>query len=132
MTKDFLGLGWKFPVQVDPTTGRIEISKYEQDVREAIWIILSTARGERVMRPEFGCGIHDLVFAPISAATVGEVENNVREALINWEPRIEIINLEVSDEESFNGKLLISLDYRVRTTNSEFNLVYPFYFTEGT
>jgi len=132
MGKDFLGLGWKFPVQVDPTTGRIEISKYEQDVREAIWIILSTARGERVMRPEFGCGIHDLVFAPISAATVGEVENNVREALINWEPRIEIINLEVSDEESFNGKLLISLDYRVRTTNSEFNLVYPFYFTEGT
>jgi phage baseplate assembly protein W len=132
MAKDFLGLGWKFPVQVDPTTGRIEISEYEQDVREAIWIILSTARGERVMRPDFGCGIHDLVFAPISAATVGEVESNVREALINWEPRIEIINLEVSDEESFNGKLLISLDYRVRTTNNEFNLVYPFYFTEGT
>lgn len=132
MAKEFLGLGWKFPVQVEPTTGRIEISKYEQDVREAIWIILSTARGERVMRPDFGCGIHDLMFAPISAATVGEVESNVREALINWEPRIEIINLEVSDEESFNGKLLISLDYRIRTTNNEFNLVYPFYFTEGT
>jgi phage baseplate assembly protein W len=131
MAKDFLGCGWKFPVQVSPTTGRIEISKYEQDVREAIWIILSTAKGERVMRPDFGCGIHDLVFDPVSAATVGEVENNVREALINWEPRIEIINLEVSDQESFNGKLLINIDYRVRSTNNEFNLVYPFYFSEG-
>lgn len=132
MAKNFLGLGWKFPVQVSPTTSRVEISQYEQDVHEAIWIILSTARGERVMRPDFGCGIHNLVFEPISAATVGEVENNVREALINWEPRIEIINLEVSDKESFNGRLLISLDYRVRTTNNEFNLVYPFYFTEST
>ena len=132
MEIDFLGKGWRFPAQVNPTTGRIDISKYEQDVREAIWIILTTARGERVMRPDFGCGIHDLVFDPISAATVGEVESNVREALINWEPRIEIINLEVSDEESFNGKLLINLDYRVRTTNNEFNLVYPFYFVEGT
>lgn len=132
MTKDFLGRGWKFPVQVNPTTGRIDTSEYEQDVREAIWIILSTARGERVMRPDFGCGIHDLVFAPINAATVGEVENNVRESLIDYEPRIEIINLDVSDEEAHNGKLLISIDYRVRTTNNEFNLVYPFYFTEGT
>lgn len=132
MVKEFLGSGWKFPVRVDPTTGGIDISEYEQDVREAIWIILSTARGERVMRPDFGCGIHDLVFAPINAATVGEVENNVRESLINYEPRIEIINLHVSDEEAHNGKLLISIDYRVRTTNNEFNLVYPFYFTEGT
>ena len=132
MAKNFLGRGWKFPILVDPTTGRIEISEYEQDVREAIWIILSTARGERVMRPDFGCGIHDLVFAPINAATIGEVESNVREALINFEPRIEIINLDVSDQEAHNGKLLISIDYRVRTTNNEFNLVYPFYFTEGT
>jgi len=132
MAKNFLGRGWKFPILVDPTTGRIEISEYEQDVREAIWIILSTARGERVMRPDFGCGIHDLVFAPINAATIGEVDSNVREALINFEPRIEIINLDVSDQEAHNGKLLISIDYRVRTTNNEFNLVYPFYFTEGT
>jgi hypothetical protein len=132
MAKNFLGRGWKFPILVDPTTGRIEISEYEQDVREAIWIILSTARGERVMRPDFGCGIHDLVFAPINAATIGEVDSNVREALINFEPRIEIINLDVSDQEAHNGKLLISIDYRVRMTNNEFNLVYPFYFTEGT
>jgi phage baseplate assembly protein W len=132
MTKNFLGCGWKFPVQVNPKTGRIDTSEYEQDVREAIWIILSTARGERAMRPDFGCGIHDLVFAPINAATIGEVENNVRESLVNHEPRIEIINLNVSDEEAHNGKLLISIDYRVRTTNNEFNLVYPFYFTEGT
>lgn len=132
MAKNFLGRGWKFPIRVDPTTGRIEISEYEQDVREAIWIILSTAKGERVMRPDFGCGIHNLVFAPINAATIGEVDSNVREALINFEPRIEIINLDVSDQEAHNGKLLISIDYRVRVTNNEFNLVYPFYFTEGT
>lgn len=132
MAKEFLGRGWKFPVQVEPTTGRIATSEYEQDVREAIWIILSTARGERVMRPDFGCGIHDLVFAPISSSTVGLVESSVQEALTIWEPRIEIINLDVSAKQAHEGKLSISIDYRVLSTNNEFNLVYPFYLTEGT
>lgn len=123
---EFLGVGWKFPVRVE--AGKIAMSKYEEDIREAIWIILSTAKGERVMHPDFGCGIHDLVFSTINTTTLGLVENAVREALIKYEPRIEVLDVSINTED---GKLLISIDYRVRATNNEYNLVYPFYLTEG-
>lgn len=128
MAKDFLGVGWKYPVRVNPD-GKIALSAYEDDIKEAIWIILGTAKGERVMRPDFGCGIHDLVFAPINTATVTLVENSVREALTLWEPRIELIGVEAT--ESGDGELSVSIDYRVRSTNNRFNLVYPFYLKEG-
>src|SRR5262245_57405128 len=108
------------------------MSEYEQDIKEAIWIILSTSKGERVMRPDFGCGIHDLVFAPINVTTVNLVQNTVREALTVWEPRIELIKVDVSAEDASAGKLQIYLEYRVRSTNNRFNLVYPFYLKEGT
>lgn len=130
MAKDFLGVGWKYPVRVDANE-RIAMSQYEEDIKEAIWIILGTAKGERVMRPDFGCGIHDLVFASINTTTVTLVENSVREALTMWEPRIELIKAEVSAEHVNDGKLIVSIDYRVRTTNNRFNLVYPFYLKEG-
>lgn len=131
MAKEFLGIGWKFPVQTTPA-GRISLSQYEEDIKEAIWIILSTAKGERVMRPDFGCGIHDLVFAPINVATLTLVENSVREALTVYEPRIELIAVKASAERAEEGKLLVSIDYRVRSTNNRFNLVYPFYLKEGS
>ncbi|HXG31340.1 MAG TPA: GPW/gp25 family protein [Thermodesulfobacteriota bacterium] len=131
MAKEFLGRGWKFPVMVDATTGRIAMSEYEKDIRESIWIILSTAKGERVMRPDFGCGIHDLVFAPVNTTTVNLVQRGVQEALTLWEPRIELINVEVSTERADEGRLLVSIDYRVRVTNNRFNLVYPFYLKGG-
>jgi hypothetical protein len=131
MAKEFLGRGWKFPVTVDATTGRIAMSEYEKDIRESIWIILSTAKGERVMRPDFGCGIHDLVFAPVNTTTVNLVQRGVQEALTLWEPRIELINVEVSTERADEGRLLVSIDYRVRVTNNRFNLVYPFYLKGG-
>jgi len=129
MAKEFLGVGWKFPVNVD-TRGNIQMSEYEQDIKEAIWIILATSKGERVMRPDFGSGIYNYVFAPINTATIGLVEHSVREALTLYEPRIELLNVEVSTEEADEGKLLVGIDYRVRDTNNEFNLVYPFYLTE--
>ncbi len=129
MEKNFLGVGWKFPVRADHDK-KIEVSKYEQDIREAIWIILGTAKGERVMRPDFGCGIHDLVFAPINTTTISTVETNVREGLLRWEPRIEVIKVEAKDDKASEGKLLVSIDYRVRITNNRFNLVYPFYLKE--
>lgn len=130
MAREFLGRGWSFPVGLD-TRGRIKMSNDEEDIREAIWIILSTAKGERVMRPDFGCGIHDFVFAAINPATVAMIENSVREALTLWEPRIEVTGAKASAENLAEGKLLISVDYKVRTTNNRFNLVYPFYLTEG-
>jgi hypothetical protein len=131
MAREFLGKGWKFPVGVD-SKGEIEMSEHEQDIKEAIWIILSTAKGERVMRPDFGCGIHDFVFAAINTANIGLIESSVREALTTWEPRIELKDVSVSTEKVDEGQLLISVDYEVRATNNEFNLVYPFYLTEGT
>jgi phage baseplate assembly protein W len=131
MAKEFLGTGWKFPLRVD-SSGKIVFSRHEEDIREAIWIILSTARGERVMRPDFGCGIHDMVFAPINVGTLNQIETTVREALTNFEPRIELVDVSVSDSEADTGKLLISINYRVRSTNHEFNLVFPFYLKEGT
>ena len=131
MAKEFLGRGWRFPVNVTPA-GKIMMSEHEEDIKEAIWIILSTSKGERVMRPDFGCGIYEFVFATINTTTIGLIEASVREALTLWEPRIELINVNVATDKAEEGMLLISIDYRVRTTNNEFNLVYPFYLKEGT
>jgi phage baseplate assembly protein W len=130
MAKEFLGKGWRFPVNMD-AQGEIYMSEYEQDIKEAIWIILTTSKGERVMRPNFGCGIHDYVFTVINNTTLSLIENSVREALVLWEPRIELTGLDISREKINEGQLLVSIDYRVRTTNNRFNLVYPFYLTEG-
>jgi uncharacterized protein len=131
MSKDFLGVGWKFPVGVE-SSGKIALSKYEDDIKEAILIILNTAKGERVMRPDFGCGIHDMVFQTINMSTLSVIEMNVREALTQYEPRIELINVNISTEQIDQGKLVISIDYNVRSTNNQFNVVYPFYLNEGT
>ena len=130
MAKEFLGTGWKFPVAVNGS-GNFALSRFEEDIKEAIGIILSTARGERVMRPNFGSGIQELVFSPINTATMTLVENSVREALTLWEPRIEVLEVNVSADEAEQGRLLIGIDYRIRATNSQFNLVFPFYLTEA-
>jgi phage baseplate assembly protein W len=126
MSKPFLGKGWSFPVQVDSQTGGIQRADYEESVRQSIWIILGTAKGERVMRPEFGCDIYDLVFENITAGVIGRVSQAVREALLLFEPRIDLVEVRVAPEEE-GQVMLISIDYQVRATNSLFNLVYPFY-----
>lgn len=130
MAQEFLGVGWKFPVQLDGQ-GEIALSRYEEDVQEAIWIILSTAPGERLMRPDFGCGIHDFVFAPNNTRTAGLVRFHVEEALTRWEPRIELQEVMVRPGPDNPALLLISIDYKVRATDSRYNLVYPFYLERG-
>ncbi len=130
MVRDFLGKGWKFPVNSDPN-GKIRMSEYEEDIKEAIWIILTTSKGERLMRPTFGCGVHDYVFEHLSITTIKMMEDTVEEALILWEPRIKVINVQASTEKVDEGKIIISVDYLVRSTNNQFNLVYPFYLMEG-
>jgi len=129
--KDWLGRGWAYPVQIDPRTGGVKASAYEQDIRESIMIILGTARGERVMRPDFGCGIHDLVFEVIDVATLTRVEAAVLDAMRRYEARIEVVGVRVDPLYAADGKLLIEMEYRVRRTNQIGNLVYPFYFREG-
>jgi phage baseplate assembly protein W len=130
MLADFLGKGWAFPFSKDKTTG-VAISYGEENIQQSIWIILATAPGERVMRPDFGCGIHRLVFEVNDAGTRGEVKKEVSNALIRWEPRIDV--LDVGTEVKGHGEvLLITVSYQVRATNNYFNLVYPFYLTVGS
>lgn len=131
MAKAFLGRGWKFPVAVNPISGRIAMSEDVEDIKESIRIILFTAPGERLMRPDFGCGIHDLVFDPINRITVGLFESRIRESITKFEARVDIVKLDISTREARNGRLEINLSCRVRDTNTEFNLVFPFYLTEG-
>jgi phage baseplate assembly protein W len=128
MLADFLGKGWAFPVF--NRHSKVSVAAGEQSIRDSIWIILATAPGERVMRPDFGCGVHKLVFAVNDAATLSQVEYEVREALIRWEPRVELLDVEV-EERGHGEVLLLNIHYRVRSTNNFFNLVYPFYLTVG-
>lgn len=126
MTREFLGVGWHYPVEWTPQDG-VKLAKNEQSIQQAIWIILNTAPGERVMRPEFGCGIHDYVFAPNDLRTTGLIRYAVEQALIRWEPRIELEQVTVETDRKRANVMLVTIDYRVRTTDSRFNLVYPFY-----
>lgn len=107
------------------------MSEYEVDIKEAIWLILSTAKGERVMRPDFGCGIHDYVFASIDTSTRALMENSIKEAITLLEPRVRLTGVTTSTDLLDEGKIAFSIEYEVRSTNNRFNLVYPFYLTEG-
>ncbi|SAK99725.1 GPW/gp25 family protein [Caballeronia ptereochthonis] len=129
--REFLGRGWAFPVQLDPATGTVAIAEYEEDIRQAIRVILGTAPGERVMRADFGCGIYDMVFEVIDAATLTRVNNLIQQSLTQYEPRIELLRVDVDPYQAAQGRLDVSIDYRVRSTNQAGNLVYPFYFREG-
>ena len=123
---EIIGSGLAFPLQVD-RRGGIALARDEQDIDQAIQLILGTAPGERPMRPEFGCGVHDFVFDTIDAGTVGRMEEAIRSALSRWEPRIEVRSVEFDVSHAANGVLAIDIGFTVRATNTDRNLVYPFY-----
>jgi phage baseplate assembly protein W len=124
--REYIGQGLAFPLQVNPQGG-IALASGEHDIEQAIRIILSTAPGERVMRPEFGCRIHELVFAPHDAATESLIVYYVEEALAQWEPRIDVQEVDVSADPGRDGSLLIEIKYRVKDTHDERSIVYPFF-----
>src|SRR6476659_4039960 len=128
--KAFLGVGWSYPPAVG-SDGRISLAAYEEDVRQAVRIILGTEPGERVMRPTFGAGLRTFVFEPINTATISRLESRVHDALITWEPRIDVRSVAVTQDAARAGRLLVEIEYRVRATNAIQNLVYPFYLQEG-
>jgi phage baseplate assembly protein W len=123
---EIIGSGLAFPLQVD-RRGGIALARDEQDIDQAIQLILGTAPGERPMRPEFGCGVHDFVFDSIDAITIGRMEEAIRSALVRWEPRIQVQTLAFDLSGADSGLLTIDIGYTVRATNTERNLVYPFY-----
>jgi len=129
MPKPFLGVGVSFPIDVHD--GALVLAQYEESVRQSIKIVLGTAKGERVMRPEFGCGIHDYVFAPFNATTSGRISQAVQEALLLFEPRIDVRDVQVTSGHR-GRRLWIRIEYEVRATNNAFNLVYPFYLERST
>ena len=122
--KEFLGRGWAFPFTFDPASGGIALSQYEENIRQNVTIILGTKPGERQMMPEFGCRVHDYLFAPNTHATGGMIVFHVERALQDWEPRIEV--QKVRAEPGAGGQIRIEVDYRIISTNSPQNLVYVF------
>ena len=131
MDQGFLGNGWAYDLSGNGVgldgTGRIAEAGGQDDISQSIWLILGTARGERVGRPDFGCGIYDLVFSPQSAGTTGSIVAAVSDALSQWEPRINLLDVSVEPHPDAPNGLLVEIQYEVAATNSRFNLVYPFY-----
>jgi Bacteriophage baseplate protein W len=123
---DILGSGLAFPVQADHR-GALALSRGEDDIAQAIGLILGTGPGERPMRPEFGCHVHDFIFESIDAALIGKMDAAIRAALQQWEPRIDVTEIDFDLSRADEGLLDITIGYRVRATSSDRNLVYPFY-----
>jgi uncharacterized protein len=132
MSKEFMGRGWKFPIEVDSATGRIKQTQHEDDIAEAIRIIIWTDKGERLMRPDFGCGIERFLFEGNDDTTLHLIEAEIMDAIRMWEPRVHEVEVRVERDAANTEKLLIHVQYAVRTTNNLFNQVYPFYLYEGS
>lgn len=130
LTTPFLGQGWSFPVCA--AAGQTATAAYDEDVRQAILIILGTDPGERMMRPDFGAGLRAFVFEPLNPTTLEALRQRALEALVDWEPRIDVERVAASADPSAPGRVLVEMAYRVRATNSHANLVYPFYLEEGS
>jgi phage baseplate assembly protein W len=128
--KDFLGRGWAYPVE-RAITGDIAMVAAEEDIRQSIRLILETEPGERVMRPDFGCPLRHLLFEPINTNTIGLIKHRVEVALVAWEPRIDVHDVTVTTPNPALGKVEVNIRYLVRSTNTFYNLVYPFYLREG-
>lgn len=130
-SRAFLGVGWAFPPGL-ASDGSFQEAAYEDDVRQAIWIILGTNPGERVMRPDFGAGLRRFVFEPINSSTLSRIETAIKDALVDWEPRIDVQQVKAEARAPAGNAVLVHVNYLVRATNSLHNLVYPFYLEEGT
>jgi phage baseplate assembly protein W len=127
MNNEFLGTGWNFPIALDDARQVRMTPDGEENIRQSIWMILSTSPGERLMRPDFGCGLHEMVFGVSNAGTASALAEAVRQALAIWEPRIDVLDVYSVPDPAHTNQLLIEINYQVRSTNSRFNLVYPFY-----
>ncbi len=126
----FLGIGWSFPPTFNQDTGTVEMVSDEEDIVQSLEIILSTRPGERIMQPDFGCELSQFIFEEMSQGTITGIRGTISDALLYHEPRIDVEEININESEQ-EGLLLIGIIYRVRTTNSRFNLVYPFYINEA-
>ena len=130
--RSFLGTGWGFPPEFGGKGRAVRMVSTEDDIRESLWILLSTSPGERIMYPEYGCGLRSMVFGNITSSTITEIKDMIESAVLFFEPRITLDNIDIDTGELYQGLLRIRLEYTVRTTNSRSNMVFPFYILEGT
>lgn len=129
--QNFLGRGWSFPPTFDRERA-IEMAEYEEDIKQSLRILLSTRPGERIMHPTFGCGLHAMIFESISTNTVTEIKDVIERAILFFETRITLNTIDVAVDDVYEGRIDIILDYTIRSVNTRANMVYPFYFSEGT
>ena len=125
--KSFLGTGWGFPPTFSNTTFDMEMISDEDDIKSSLEILLSTRQGERVMRPDYGCNLDELVFEPLTTTFKTYIKDLIATAILYYEPRIEVNSIELDDTGELEGRILIVIDYTVSATNSRFNFVFPFY-----
>lgn len=128
----FLGKGWQFPPTFNESSQAVEIASYEDDIRQSLSILLSTKPGERIMHPTFGCSLHTMLFEAISESTVTEIIDLVERAVLFFESRITLNQVTVNVDDYYDGRIDIVLEYTIRSINTRSNMVYPFYFSEGT
>lgn len=132
VNKDFLGTGWSFPPAFSTVDYSVEMVSDEHDIRESLWILFSTRLGERIMAPQYGTDIWRMVFRAMNTTLATQLKNMIYQAIVNWEPRIEVEDIEVERAATTEGLIMIGVDYMIRRTNTRWNLVYPFYLTEAT
>jgi phage baseplate assembly protein W len=132
MADSFLGTGWSFPPQFNTAAGSVEMTSDEIDIHRSLQILLATRKGERVMVPDYGCNLDDMVFEPMTTTFKTFIRETIKTAILYYEARIELNSVKIDDSRETEGVILVILDYTVRTTNSRFNFVYPYYKKEGT
>lgn len=132
LERTFLGTGWSFPPTFSRVGGGVEMVSADRDIRESLWVLFSTALGERLMLPEYGSALWQLVFQNVSTGLMTQIEDAVRQAILYWEPRIDVDGVSVEADATVHGRVLVTVDYTIRATNSRSNLVYPFSLQEGT
>lgn len=132
ISKSFLGTGWAFPPQFDQQAASVSMISDEEDIRSSLEILLSTRPGERVMQPRYGCNLDELLFEPLTTTFKTYMKDLVATAILYFEPRIEVNKIDMDETNELEGKVIISIEYTIRSTNSRFNFVYPYYKTEGT
>lgn len=130
--QSFLGSGWGFPPEFNKRSGAVRMVAGEEDIEESLRILMATKPRERVMQPDYGCGLKSLVFENIDSSSLTLIRDAIRRAVLFFEPRIDLDEIEIDEGRAYEGLLYIKLNYTVRATNSRSNLVYPFYFLEGT
>ncbi len=131
--KSFLGRGWGFPPEFDESSKTLRMVSEEEDIAESLRIIIFTAPGERIMRPDFGCGIHYEVFSPVNSITLNKIQDAIEKAILEYEPRVTLNLVEIDDSNIYeDGELKILIDYTIRKINVRTNKVFPFYIKEGT